>query len=257
MDETSSTGPGSPSPDSQSPIGVPVAIVIAGGLIAAALYYGGGGSAGGARLVDNGAAPDAAAPAVAPVAAPGPAGAAVGDMRPVNNEDHVRGAANAKVTLVEYSDLECPFCKRFHPTVQQLLEEYPNDVRWVYRHFPLEQLHSQAPKEAEATECAAEQGKFWEMVDLIYKVTPSNDGLNLDQLPVFAEQAGVANIAQFEACLESGKYADKVAADLADAAAAGGQGTPYSVLIGPDGTKVPVSGAQPYASVKAAVEQLL
>jgi protein-disulfide isomerase len=137
------------------------------------------------------------------------------------------------------------------------MQEYPNDVRWVYRHFPLEQLHAQAPKEAEATECAGEQGKFWEMTDLIYELTPSNDGLDLAQLPIFAQQAGVPNIPQFEQCLSSGKYADKVAADLADATAAGGQGTPYSVLIGPDGTKVPVSGAQPYASVKAAVEQLL
>jgi protein-disulfide isomerase len=243
MNDTPSTSQSS----TQSSIGVPVAIVIAGGLIAAALYFGGG-SRGGAGAPDG---------AVLPDAAPDAAEAVVGDMRPVTEADHIRGPANARVTLVEYSDLECPFCKRFHPTVQQLLQEYPNDVRWVYRHFPLEQLHAQAPKEAEATECAADQGKFWELTDLIYELTPSNDGLDLAQLPAYARQAGVANIPQFEACLESGKYADKVAADLADATAAGGQGTPYSVLIGPDGTKVPVSGAQPYASVKAAVDRLL
>jgi len=248
MTETSTTSTPSGSTKPGSTLGVPVAIVIAGGLIAAALYYGGGSASPGAGQ-DNGTAPEAAAPDTAV--------ATVGEMRPVTEADHIRGAANAKVTLVEYSDLECPFCKRFHPTVQQLLSEYPNDVRWVYRHFPLEQLHSQAPKEAEATECAGEQGKFWEMTDLIYEVTPSNDGLDLTQLPVFAEQAGVANIPQFEQCLESGKYADKVAADLADATTAGGQGTPYSVLIGLDGTKVPISGAQPYASVKAAVDKLL
>lgn len=230
-------------------MGVPVAIVVAGALIAGALYFGGGGTPAPAGVGDE---PVAFVDDEAQVT-----GAVVGDMRPVTDEDHIRGAANAKVTVVEYSDMECPFCKRFHPTMQQLVDEYPDDVRWVYRHFPLEQLHSQAQKEAEATECAAEQGKFWEMTDLIYEITPSNDGLDLDQLPVFAGQAGVPNIQQFKECLESGKYTDKVEADLADATAAGGQGTPYSVIIGPDGSKLPLSGAQPYASVKAAVERLL
>jgi len=224
--------------------------VLAGGLVALAIYFGGDRPTtrptGGTGEAGDGAAPAAEQ-----------AGAQVGEIRPVTEADHARGPDSAKITLIEYSDLECPFCKRFHPTVQQLMKEYPSDVRWVYRHFPLEQLHSQAPREAEATECAAEQGKFWELTDLIYEVTPSNDGLDLAQLPVLAGQAGVANIPQFEACLESGKYADKVAADLADATAAGGQGTPYSVLIGPDDTKVPISGAQPYASLKAAVDKLL
>lgn len=230
----------------QSPLGVPVAIVIAGALIAAALYYGGRSPAQTAGEREEGTE-----------AAGEVAGETVGEFRPIDAGDHVRGAANAKVTMIEYSDLECPFCKRFHPTLQQAVDEFPNDVRWVYRHFPLEQLHSQAPKEAEATECAGEQGKFWELVDLIFEVTPANDGLNLDELPKLAQQAGVANVQQFQDCLASGKYADRVAKDLADAEAAGGRGTPYTVLVGSDGKKVPISGAQPYASVKAAIQDLL
>jgi len=229
-----------------SPVGVPVAIVIAGGLIAAALYYGGRVPA---RTGGEAGAPSEPAGQVA--------GETVGEFRAVDNTDHVRGSANAKVTMIEYSDLECPFCKRFHPTLQQAVNEFPNDVRWVYRHFPLEQLHSKAPKEAEATECAGEQGKFWEMLDLIFEVTPANDGLDLKELPALAQKAGVADTQQFQECLDTGKYADRVAKDLTDAEAAGGQGTPYTVLIGPDGSKVPVSGAQPYASVKAAIEQML
>ena len=232
-----------------SPLGVPVAIVIAGALIAVAIYFGGRVPAGQPRENEEIAAvPEEAAEV---------AGAVIGDIRPVGEADHVRGAAEARVTVIEYSDLECPFCKRFHPTMQQLVKEYPNDVRWVHRHFPLEQLHSKASKEAEATECAGEQGKFWELLDIIYEVTPSNDGLDLDTLPPLAQRAGVADIKQFEDCLASGKYADRVAEDLVDAGTAGGQGTPYSVVIGPEGEKEALSGAQPYEAVKAAVGKYL
>lgn len=245
----------SPSSDrSSSPVsnvGVPAAIVLAGGLIALAIYFGGGQDT-------SVAGPAAGQPGVAGTAGQQPpAEPAVGDIREITEEDHIRGAQNAKVTIIEYSDLECPFCKSFHPTLQQVLREYPNDVRWVYRHFPLEQLHQQAPKEAVATECANEQGKFWELLDKIYEVTPSNDGLDLATLPTLAREVGVPNIAQFESCLNADKYADTVAADLADAQAAGGRGTPYSVAIGPDGTKKAISGAQPYSAVKETIDSLL
>ena len=231
---------------------VPVAIVIAGALIAVAIYFGGDqieGSGVGQQGSDEQKPLVAEEPAVKqPI---------VGEVRSVGEQDHIRGAKNAKITVIEYSDLECPFCKMFHPTMQKLVDEYPNDVRWVYRHFPLEQLHSKAIKEAEATECAAEQGKFWEFTDKIFKVTPSNDGLDLAQLPQLAKEVEVSNIAQFETCLESGKYKQHVQDDLADAAAAGGRGTPYSVILTEDGQKFPISGAQPYESVKEAVDRLL
>lgn len=227
-------------------LSIPIAIVIAGGLIALALYYGGGKTS---RLNTDQAA---ATPVI-----PAPEVPAIGDIRPVGAEDYVRGPASAKVTIIEYSDLECPFCKRFHPTMQQLVKEYPNDVRWVYRHFPLPQLHSQAPKESEAVECAKEQGKGWELIDKIYEVTPSNDGLDLTTLPTLARGVGVVNIPQFEACVESGKYKSRVDDDIADAESAGGRGTPYSVLLAPNGEKIPISGAQPYASIKATVERFL
>jgi len=180
------------------------------------------------------------------------------DIAPVTSQDHVRGdLKKAQVVVVEFSDFDCPFCQRFHPTMQQILSDYGDKVAWVYRHFPLEQLHTKAKQEAVATECAGEQGKFWELTDLIYEVTPSNDGLDLTALPKMATQAGVADIAQFTSCLDSGKYDDKIEQDLADAAAAGGRGTPYSVIIGSDGKMQAVSGAQPYAAVKAVVDSLL
>lgn len=229
-------------------LGTPVAIVIAGGLIALAIYFGGG-----AGRTNNVASQNPPAASAQPTVPP----PAIGDIRPVGEGDYVRGPATAPVTVIEYSDLECPFCKRFHPTMQQLVREYPNDVRWVYRHFPLPQLHQQAFAESEAVECADEQGKGWELIDKIYEVTPSNDGLDLTTLPTLAQQVGVANRAQFEACLASGKYKSQVEEDIADAESAGGRGTPYSVILAPNGEKIPINGAQPYASVKATVERFL
>lgn len=237
------------------PFGVPVAIVVAGALIAAAVYFG---SPSSRTAADRSGGTDNSGNTAGNAAAPAqPVEPAVGEVREVTSEDHIRGSQNAKVTVVEYSDLECPFCKRFHPTMQQLLSEYPDDVRWVYRHAPLAQLHSKAAKQAEATECAGEQGKFWEMTDKIFEVTPSNDGLDMTKLSTYAQEAGVANIQQFQLCLDSDKYAQHVQDDLTDAQKAGMRGTPYSVVLAPNGEKFPINGAQPYASVKQVVDKAL
>lgn len=178
----------------------------------------------------------------------------IGDPRPVGKDDHVRGTG--PTTIIEYSDLECPFCKRFHETMKQVLAANPGKVRWVYRHFPLTQLHSQAQKEAEATECAGEQGKFWEMTDKIFEVTPSNDGLPLPLLPDLARQAGVRDIAKFQKCLDSGASAARVRADAEDAVTAGGRGTPYSVVLTADGRKDAIPGAVDAEQVQQLLDAL-
>ena len=172
------------------------------------------------------------------------------------NVDHIRGPKNAKVTVIEYSDIECPFCKRFHGTMQQLVAKYPKDVRWVYRHFPLDSLHQQARPEAMATECANEQGKFWEFTDLLYQTTGSNDSLDLTKLGEYAKQVGM-NQAKFQTCYDSQKFASRVARDVTSGEAAGANGTPYTVVIGPGGETVPVSGAVPFESLDATVAQFL
>lgn len=180
-------------------------------------------------------------------------------IAPVTDQDHIRGAKDAKVTLVEFSDTECPFCKRFHPTMKQLVEKYPDDVRWVYRHFPLDSLHSKARKEAEATECAAELGgedAFWAYLDRLFEVTPSNDRLDLAELPNIATAVGLDR-GKFEECLKSGRQAGRIAAQLADATNAGGDGTPYTVLISPNGEKLPLSGALPFEKVSGVIDQVL
>lgn len=182
-----------------------------------------------------------------------------GNIRPVDDSDHIRGSKNAKVTLVEYSDLECPFCKRFHPTMQQALKEYDGKITWVYRHFPLDQIHAKADKEAEATECANELGgneAFWKMVDKIFEVTPSNNGLSLDDLPKLAEQIGLDS-GKFKSCLDSGKYAAHVEEDYQDGIRGGISGTPGTIVIDGKGGKKLIPGALPYEQVKQILDQAL
>lgn len=156
-------------------------------------------------------------------------------IKAVSADDHIRGNPDAPVKLVEFSDMECPFCKSFHTTMQTIIDTYGKDgkVAWVYRHFPLDSIHPKARKEAEAVECANELGgsaAFWKMLDTVYKNTPANNGLDLAKLPEYALSAGV-NTEAFNACLSSGKYASKVQAQFEDGIKAGAQGTPYNVLI--------------------------
>ncbi|MFA4936948.1 MAG: thioredoxin domain-containing protein [Patescibacteria group bacterium] len=122
-----------------------------------------------------------------------PEGAAKVDIS-LKDNDYILGDSNAQVTVVEYSDLECPYCKRFHPTRQQIMAEFPGQVRWVFRHFPLN-FHANAQKEAEAAECAGKLGgaeKYWQFVDKIFERTTSNGtGFALTDLPKLAEELGI------------------------------------------------------------------
>ncbi len=209
------------------------------------------------NLGTSAAAAAPAAPAV-PTAAADPTqqqAAAAGPVKPVDDKtDHIRGAKNAKVTLIEYSDFECPYCKQYHDTVEQALRDYPNDVRLVYRHFPLS-FHQNAEKEAEASECVAELGgnnAFWAFHDYVFQKTTSNGtGFALDQLSVAAKQAGV-DPTKFQNCLDSGKYAAKVAQDESEGSAAGVTGTPSTFVNG-----TILEGAVPYAQLKSAIDAAL
>ncbi len=175
----------------------------------------------------------------------------------VTEDDWVRGNKDAKVTIVEFSDTECPYCKRFHPTMKKLIEENQN-VKWVYKHFPLN-IHPKAEKEAEAAECAGAIGgadKFWAYLDRIFEITPGNNGLDLAELPNIAEYVGLDR-EEFQNCLDSGKYAQNVQDDLMEALDAGARGTPYLVILGPNGETIPVSGAVPYEQLDQFVNSLV
>lgn len=212
---------------------VPVAIVIAGALIAGALFLTIKKSPDEAKVADTKIDKNEIT------------------IDPVSAEDHILGNPKAPIMIVEFSDTECPFCKNFHATMHKVIDTYGKSgkVAWVYRHFPIDQLHPKAKKESEATECAAELGgneKFWEYLDLIYKKTPSNNGLDLSLLPQFAEEIGLDK-KEFETCLNSGKYSDKISESVEKAKIAGGQGTPYTVIITKH-EKIPISeGAIPFS----------
>ncbi len=190
---------------------------------------------------------------------------AAGAVKPVDGEDHILGNPDAPVKLVEFSDFECPFCKRFHLTMKRLMNEDREDgkVAWVYRHFPLDSLHSKARKEAQAAECANELGgneAFWAYSDRLFEVTPSNNRLDLALLPRIAQKIGLDR-AKFETCLKGdargGKYAAHIEADVQDAVASGGTGTPFSLVIAPNGKIFPINGAQPFAALKSIIDLAL
>lgn len=177
----------------------------------------------------------------------------------VTDSDHIRGNKNANVTLVEYTDLECPFCKSFHPTMQQVLKTYGDKVRWVYRHFPLS-FHANAQKEAEAAECAAELGgkeAFWSFVDKIFERTKANGtGFALTDLAPLAGELGLDKTA-FQTCLDSGKYAQKVKDQMTKGSEEGVTGTPGTIVISTKGKAEIIPGALPFEQVKTIVDAAL
>jgi protein-disulfide isomerase len=177
------------------------------------------------------------------------------DIPVVTDADYIQGNPDAPITIVEYSDPECPFCLRLHPTLKQIVEEYDGQVSWVYRHLNT-RLHRKLLAEATAAECAGElagNDGFWTMLNRIYATTPGNDGLDLDLLPQFATEMGL-DLDAYTQCVDSGKYIEKVAQQTADAFAAGGSGTPFSVIITPEGNQIQISGAQPINVWRQAID---
>ena len=229
----------------QSNVSISSAIIIAGVLIAGAIFFHGSST-------------------TVPTAQPQAATQQTSDldkMRPISVADHIRGNPDAPVKIVEYSDSECPFCKRFHETMKQVMDEYGKDgrVAWVYRNFPLDQLHPKARNEAIALECAGDQGgndPFWAYADRLYEVTPSNNGLDPIELPKIAQYIGL-DITKFNTCLTSGKFTKHIEEDVQNAAATGGNGTPWSIVVAKNGKKYPLSGAQPYDAVKQLIDLAL
>ncbi|MBT6034559.1 MAG: DsbA family protein [Candidatus Jacksonbacteria bacterium] len=178
------------------------------------------------------------------------------DVAPVNDQDHIRGDVDAPITLVEYSDYECSFCGRFHPTAQKLVAEYPNEVRWVYRHFPLTSIHAQARPSAIAAECVArEKGEdaFISFTDAMF----ANQRTLGRSLYIQEATALGVNQSTFETCLDNEETSAKVDADYQSGITAGVNGTPGNFIIASDGEVIAIPGAQPFEVVKSVVDQLL
>jgi Na+/H+ antiporter NhaA len=142
--------------------------------------------------------------------------------------DHVRGPADAPVTLVEYGDFECPYCGKAEPVVRELVRSYGNELRFVFRHLPLSDVHEHAELAAEASEAAAAQGKFWEMHDLLFT---HQDALTVDDLLGDARRIGL-DLDQFSDDLDSRRYALRVTRDVEGADASGVAGTPTFFING-------------------------
>ena len=146
----------------------------------------------------------------------------------------VRGVQEGSVTLVEFSDFHCPFCKRVQPTLDKLLERYPETVKLVFRDFPLDNLHPQARRAAEAARCAHEQGKFWEYHDILFANAPRASSKDLES---YAFQVGL-DVKEFKSCLSDGGQQAAVQQDVVDGTRLGITGTPMFFINGR-----PLSGA--------------
>jgi len=138
------------------------------------------------------------------------------------------GQKTAKLTVVEFSDFECPYCSRARETVDQMMQDYAGKVRLVFRQFPLVEMHKNAEKAAEASLCANEQGKFWEYHDVLFK---NQQKLEVAQLKQHAGEVGL-DAAQFTSCLDSGKHKKDVDQDMAAGQKLGVPGTPTVFVNG-------------------------
>ncbi|NCS99394.1 thioredoxin domain-containing protein [Candidatus Parcubacteria bacterium] len=217
----------------QAGISTGTAIIIAGILIAGAIFF---------VMGDNGSGNVASNP-----------GQGGSIMTNVTEDDHIYGDPKAPITIIEYSDYECPFCSRFHPTVEDIVKTNP-DVKWVYRHFPLGN-HRNARPAALAAECVAELGgndMFWEFSSYLFaNQTSLGDELYLN----FVNEKGIDE-QSYISCYESEKYAAKIDDDQLEGQLSGASGTPFSVVVSKGGQATPFSGALPIDTVQTLVNKV-
>jgi protein-disulfide isomerase len=252
-------------------LSVPMAILGAGILIAGALFFSQKGVSTGTKVTRNDNTP------------------AKINLKPVSEADHILGDPNAPIVIVEYSDLECAFCKLFQPTVDKLVENYgkKGQVAWVYRHFPLEDLHPRAKKAALSSECVAELGgntKFWSFVSKVFEQNDTRTGLANVNMSEIAKNLGVDQT-KFDKCVADAKYDSLIKSSVSDGILAGVNGTPSSFLalkkalskadinlinekatdyidpqgrklvnIGEDGKTISLNGALPYEIFQSVID---
>ncbi len=165
------------------------------------------------------------------------------------DDDPALGPATAPVTIIEFSDYQCPYCRQWAEQVEgELIKTYGDKIRIVYRDFPLTQIHPEALPAAEAADCAGEQGKYWEYHDALFK---QSKGLGQEAYLAYAKELGL-NIDQFQQCIQEHRYRDEVQADAQYAAQLGVRSTPTFFING-----IPVVGAQPFSVFKQIIDQEL
>ncbi len=178
----------------------------------------------------------------------------VKNIVPISDEDHIKGSKDAKVILIEYSDLECPYCSTFHATVQQIVDEYGDDIAWVYRHFPLDMIHDKARPAAVASECVAELGgndSFWAFIGEIFEDQAGN--LTEAGLEAVAANVGL-DAGELAECIEAGRFEEKVENQYQGGMTAGVNGTPGNFILNDKGEAWLVPGALPFEALKEAID---
>ena len=182
-------------------------------------------------------------------------------LRPVTTDDHMLGNPEAPVILVEYSDIDCEYCKRFQEVLAQIVTEYApqGKVAWVYRHFPVVAAHPDAGQHAEAAECAAEVGgepMFWSFINALHAAAPGGSQFNPNGYPGVATALGI-DLQAFTTCLESNHHQKKGGLDFANGLAIGAEGAPFTLILVKGAAPIPVSGYLPYEDMKRVVEGAL
>ena len=225
---------------------VPIAIVFGFGLIALAIFFGGN-SSGNTQVASLPASEEETS-------------IQDGKVPPPHSDDYIKGNPNAPIVMVEYSDYECPFCKQFHTTMNRIMDEYgaTGQVAWVYRQFPITQLHPNAAKISEAALCVGDLGgnnAFWNFTDRIFETREVDAPTNVTRLPDFAEAAGVSK-SDYISCVSSRRLSDEVVRSAEEAYQIGARGTPHTIVMVGDQQAV-IDGAQPYEVVKGIIVNLL
>lgn len=181
------------------------------------------------------------------------------ELAKIQADDHVQGDKNAAVIVIEYSDTDCPFCSKFHPTLKSVVADYKGRVAWVYRHFPLD-MHPNAYTEAIALECAAKiggNGAFWNYLDEVIDVTLEANPTSNNALTTFATDIGI-NAESFKQCFSSPEAIASVDANIAEATEIGARGTPFSIAVNQKtGKQVIIPGAYPLEDVKKMIDSIL
>ncbi|MCR4274433.1 MAG: DsbA family protein [Candidatus Campbellbacteria bacterium] len=215
---------------------IPLAVLVAGALVAGAVIFRD-------KTPNTGITPDGEVKEII--------------IEPLSASDHIFGNPNAPIVMIEFSDIDCPFCQSFDVTMRRIMDTYGKDgkIAWVYRQFPLDSLHPNARVKAESTECVASLSNnetFWKYLGTLFERTDETPA----DLSTIAAGLGVDKAA-FEKCVADGTFKQKVEDNVQAAMAAGGRGTPYTVILTPDGQKTPLGGALPYEQLEQVVKTLL
>lgn len=182
-------------------------------------------------------------------------------LRGISPDDHLVGSPEALVTVVTYSDIDCAYCKQYQRTMEQIMTEYGADgrVAWVYRHLPLLDKHPEAALHAQAAECAASLAggdTFWRFIGAMQEQAPGEATFESDDYDILLPRFSIPAEA-FTQCMDTSRFADRVALDARNAVEIGATAAPFTVLLIEGANPVTISGAPPYPAMRKAIEQAL